>query len=147
LASASAPGDATRDEELGAAPGTDPATAPAGTAPGPPGTAGGAAADLARYTGAYHTPFGELSDFLVVDGGLAIYDHGHPPTRDPLGSLTELAPDGEHRFRMTGDNGHGEWVVFELRPDGRVARVQVAENFLYPADCGEVGPDLQCTWR
>jgi hypothetical protein len=38
-------------------------------------------------------------------------------------------------------------VVFELRPDGRVARVQVAENFLYPADCGEVGPDLQCTWR
>jgi CubicO group peptidase (beta-lactamase class C family) len=134
--------DAGRDEELGAA--TDRGVA---TAPGPPGAASRRAGDLARYTGAYHTPFGELSDFLVVDGGLAIYDHGHPPTRDPLGSLTELAADGEHRFRMTGDNGHGERVVFELRPDGRVARVQVAENFLYPADCGEVGPDLQCTWR
>lgn len=119
-------------------------TAPtASTAPTAPGT------DLARlalYTGAYHTPWGERSDVLVVDGELAIYDHSHPPTRDPLGSLTRLAADGEHAFRMT-DDGNGERVVFELRPDGRVDRVKQGENYLYPEGCGEIGADLRCSWE
>jgi hypothetical protein len=47
---------------------------------------------------------------------------------------------------MTGENGDGELVVFEFRPDGRVARVKVGSNYIFPEGCGPI-ERLWCTWR
>jgi len=44
----------------------------------------------------------------------------------------ELTPEGPDRFRMTGDEGNGELVIFERNPDRSVRRVKATENFLYP---------------
>lgn len=104
-------------------------------------------ADLQRYVGTYHDPDGWLTDVLIMDGRLVMYGHGYPPSRDPADDLTDLTPEGEHTFRMTGDNGNGELVVFELRPDGRVARVKVGANYIFPTDCGRIDARLRCTWR
>lgn len=104
-------------------------------------------ADLQRYVGTYHDPDGWLTDVLIMDGRLVMYGHGYPPSRDPADDLTDLTPEGEHSFRMTGDNGNGELVVFELRPDGRVARVKVGANYIFPTDCGRIDARLRCTWR
>ncbi len=100
-----------------------------------------------RYAGTYHDPDGWLTDFLVFDGRLVLYGHSYPPSRDPKGSLVDLTPEGEHTFRMTGENGNGELVVFELRDDGTVARVKVGANYLFPAGCGRIDERLRCTWR
>ena len=106
-------------------------------------------ADPGRYAGAYHNPWGEVSRVLVRRGQLVMYDHVYPPTEDPEGSLTRLVPDeGEHAFRTEAPRGRrGTPVVFELLEDGRVARVKVGENYLFPAGCGTIDQDLQCTWE
>lgn len=103
-----------------------------------------AAPGAERYAGAYHDPWGAATDFLVMDGRLATYEHGYPPVTSLEGALTELESVDEHTFR---DPDGGELVTFELRPDGRVARVKVGENYLFPADCGSIGEDLQCSWE
>ena len=41
----------------------------------------------------------------------------------------------------------GRPVVFELLEDGRVGRVKMGENYLFPAGCGEIDDRLQCTWE
>ena len=100
-----------------------------------------------RYLDAYHSPSGERTDVLLLGTRLVLYDHSYPPTADVKGQITDLTPEGEHVFRMTGENGDGERVVFELRPDGRVARVKVGENYIFPEDCGRIGEDLNCLWE
>ncbi len=97
-----------------------------------------------RYAGAYHNPWGEVTDIAVIDGGLVMYGRSYPPSSDIEGELTELTREDEHVYRHE-DNG--EPVVFELRPDGRVARVKVGANYLFPADCGRIGEDLRCSWE
>lgn len=104
-------------------------------------------ADPGRYVGTYHDPDGWLTDVLLWDGGLVMYGHGYPPTTDPEGGLTELTPEAEHVFRMTGENGNGELVVFEMRLDGRVARVKVGANYIFPEGCGRIDEGLRCTWE
>ena len=105
---------------------------------------GAAPVDPARYAGAYHNPWGEVTDFVAIVGRLMTYGRSYPPDSDLAGGLTELTPAGEHTFR---DDDSGQLMRFELRPDGRVARVKVGENYLFPADCGEIGEDLHCTWE
>jgi len=85
-----------------------------------------------RYLGTYMDPWGWQTDVLIYRGRLVLYDYSYPPAEDPTGSLTDLTPVGDHTFRMTGENGNGELAVFELGPDGRVARLKVGENFTYP---------------
>ncbi len=107
-----------------------------------------AIADPGRYVGAYHNPWGEVSEVLVRQGGLVIYDHSYPPNDNPEGSITRLEPAGEHAFRMAAPAGRqGRPVVFELLEDGRVARVKVGQNYLFPAGCGKIDRDLRCTWE
>jgi hypothetical protein len=53
---------------------------------------------------------------------------------NPEGSLTELTPEGKHAFRMTGENRDTELVVFEVGPDGKVVRIKVSENYIYPKE-------------
>jgi len=104
------------------------------------------ATDPQRYVGAYHSPFGERTDALVLDGRLVLVDHSYPPARDLLGQVTELSLEAEHTFRMSGD-GNGELVIFELGPDGTVERVKLGENYLFPEGCGRVDENLRCTGK
>lgn len=100
--------------------------------------------DPERYVGRYSDPDGWVTDVLWYEGRLVMYGHGYPPSSDPQASLTDLTPEGEHTFRMTGENGNGELVVFEFRSDGGVARVKVGSNYIFPEGCGRV-ERLQCT--
>ncbi len=67
-----------------------------------------------------------------MKGKLALYDYNYPPEEDPAGNVAELTPEGNNTFRMSGDDGSGDLVVFELGPDGKVLRVKIGENFKYP---------------
>lgn len=102
--------------------------------------------DPERYVGRYHDADGWSTDVLWFEGRLVMYGHGYPPSSNPKGALSDLTPEGEHTFRMTGENGNGELVVFELGDDGRVQRVKVGANYIFPEDCGRI-ERLRCTWR
>jgi len=102
---------------------------------------------LDRYVGTYHDLSGWLTDVLVLEGQLVMYGHDYPPTSDPKGEIVELTPEGEHTFRMTGENGNGELVVFEVEPDSSVARVKVGANYIFPEGCDGVDADLMCIRR
>ena len=88
-------------------------------------------ADWERYAGRYRSPWGD-AQVLVAESRLALVD---PSLPDPMLTVTWLHPVSAHTFRGETKNGfgnHGEPVVFELGPDGRVARLRVGENFLAP---------------
>lgn len=83
------------------------------------------------YVGKYRDPWGD-SQVLILNGELAMID---PTEMDPQGTLLKLIPVGPHTFRMEGESGYadvGELVVFELGPEGKVARVKVGSNYTYP---------------
>jgi CubicO group peptidase (beta-lactamase class C family) len=84
------------------------------------------------YVGRYTDPSGWDSEVLIHNGQLTLYDHRYPPEEDPQGSIVNLTPEGSHTFRMTGENGNGELVRFEVSPDGAVRRVKVGENYITP---------------
>ncbi|HEX4954943.1 MAG TPA: serine hydrolase domain-containing protein [Thermoanaerobaculia bacterium] len=130
------PGDYVRRAFEVVAPAIEKATAP----PTPPAPA----FDAALYAGSYHNPWGEVTEVLVLDGRLVLFDRSQPPADDPLASLIRLVPEGGHVFRLEGTERR---LSFELRQDGRVGRLKMDENYLFPADCGEIGEDLRCTGR
>jgi CubicO group peptidase (beta-lactamase class C family) len=86
------------------------------------------------YLGRYEDPANFDTEVMIVDGKLVMYGFNYPPETNPAGELTELTPAGKHTFRMTGENGDGELVVFELGPDGKVKRVKTGENYIYPKE-------------
>ncbi len=58
-----------------------------------------------------------------------------PTWLDPLGTLLQLIPEGEHSFRIQGENGYsaiGELAVFDIRPNGSVVSMKIGENYTYP---------------
>ena len=85
-----------------------------------------------RFVGSYTDPVGWESEVMIVKNKLMIYDYSYPPEDNPVGNLVELTPEGVNSFRMTGDDGSGERVVFEMGPDGKVARLKTGENYMYP---------------
>jgi CubicO group peptidase (beta-lactamase class C family) len=97
------------------------------TAPPPP------AADPAwqRYVGRYRNHWGD-AEVLVVGGRLTLIGPNLP---DPMGAPGTLVPIGEHTFRLETKDGygsHGERVVFEMDDAGRVARLTVGYNWIFP---------------
>jgi len=86
---------------------------------------------LDRYVGLYRNLWGDTRA-VIQHTGLALFNPNEP---DPQASILRLAPEGEHTFRAEGDNGYGavgEMVVFEMGPDGKVARLKVGENYSHP---------------
>lgn len=89
------------------------------------------AAAWRRYCGRYRDPW-EDSEVLVLDGELAMI---RPTDADPLWFRARLVPVGRHTFRLEGGDPfgeHGELVVFELGPGGKVVRMKVGPNYSYP---------------
>jgi len=84
-----------------------------------------------RYVGKYRSARGD-SEVLILDGELALVT---PTDLDPRVSMLKLIPEGEHRFRMEGENGYaalGEIARFELGSDGKVTRLQIGADYTYP---------------
>ena len=98
-----------------------------------------------RYVGRYVGTDGYVSEIRIVDGKLVMYDPGLPPELDLPGGLSELIPDGEHRFREapTSDGG-GEIVGFELGADDKVVRLKNGENYRFPVGCGRIVDGVRC---
>jgi D-alanyl-D-alanine carboxypeptidase len=84
------------------------------------------------YLGLYTDPSDWDVEVMLLDGRLHLYNHDYPPEESARGALVELAPAGPKTFRMTGEDASGDLVVFETGPDGRVIRVKVGENYIYP---------------
>lgn len=84
------------------------------------------------YVGLYTDATFWDNEVLVLDGKLVIYGHGYPPEDDPLDTIIELQPVSGHVFRSAGPNGDGELVSFEMDGQGKVKRIKVGENYLFP---------------
>ncbi len=84
------------------------------------------------YLGSYTDPADWDVEVMILDGKLYLYNHDYPPEESARGALAELSPVGPGTFRMTGEDASGDIVVFETGTDGRVARVKVGENYIYP---------------
>jgi CubicO group peptidase (beta-lactamase class C family) len=87
--------------------------------------------EWAAYVGSYQDARWFETQVVIMNGRLMMYDHSYPPEENPRSNLVELAPLGQRTFRMAGENGNGETVVFEME-DNAVLRVKVGENYLYP---------------
>ncbi|HNS72499.1 MAG TPA: serine hydrolase domain-containing protein [bacterium] len=84
------------------------------------------------YAGDYHDPSGWMSKVILWGEKLALYEYSYPANGAPRDGLTELIPEGAHLFRMSGLNGSGELVRFELDDAGRVVRLWKGENYMLP---------------
>lgn len=84
------------------------------------------------YLGLYTDPSDWDVEVMILDGRLYLYNHDYPPEESARGALVELSPAGPGTFRMTGEDASRDLVVFETGPDGRVTRVKVGENYIYP---------------
>ena len=85
-----------------------------------------------KFVGLYTDPSWFDSEVMIFNNKLVMNGYSFPPEENPAGEIVELTPEGENRFRKTGKNGNGEIVVFELDDKGKVVRVKVGENFIYP---------------
>jgi CubicO group peptidase (beta-lactamase class C family) len=85
-----------------------------------------------KYVGKFQDPWSYETEILQMNGKLVMYDYSYPPEDDPRRALVELTPEGPNIFRMAGDNGNGELVIFEMDAANKVTKVKVGENFLYP---------------
>ena len=95
------------------------------------GQLGGATSDSDRrfrpYVGRYRNSWRDYQ-VLLLDGALALLTPGAP---DPMASLGELEPAGEHRFWLRSGDGFGsrdEEVVFELEGE-RATRIRVGAPY------------------
>jgi len=81
-----------------------------------------------RYVGTYTDPWDWEIEVLVLDGGLALYEHGYPPEADAEDAVSRLTPSGEHTFKLSD----GETVRFELDAAGRVTRMYRRSDYYLP---------------
>ncbi len=85
-----------------------------------------------KYTGMYSDPSWYDTRIMIYKKKLVMYGYSYPPESDPEDNVTILTPAGKNTFIMNGPNGNGEKVIFEMDGNGRVVRVKVGENYLYP---------------
>ncbi|MBI2620120.1 MAG: beta-lactamase family protein [Ignavibacteriales bacterium] len=85
-----------------------------------------------KYTGKYVDAWSFETDILLMNGKLMMYDYSYPPEGNPRGNLVDLTQEAPNTFRMIGENGDGELVIFEMSSDNKVTKVKVGENFLFP---------------
>ena len=77
---------------------------------------------------------------VPLDGDLYFYEHGYPPSRDALSSLTRLVPqdDGTYVFGSARDP-----VRFERDAAGRVVRILRRSDYPFPvAADGSITVDM-----
>jgi len=90
--------------------------------------------DWKKYVGRYVEPGPYYTEILIRDNRLVMSTLSFPPEDDPGSEIIELAPEGKDTFRMAGDNGNGELVIFQYDNKGRLFQVKVGSNFIYPTE-------------
>jgi len=85
-----------------------------------------------NYVGKYSDPFDCEYEVMILNNELVLYGFSYPPEDNPKAGIIQLTPEDKHTFRMTGDSGNGELLIFELDERGKVKRVKKGENFIYP---------------
>ena len=85
-----------------------------------------------QYTGRYVEPGPYYTDIFIMDKQLVMSTLSFPPEDNPGSEVVELTPVGKHTFRMTGNNGNGELVIFEYDESGNIYQVKTGSNYIYP---------------
>ena len=78
--------------------------------------------------GTYTDPWAWEYQVLLLDDGLALYEHAYPPEEAPEAGLTRLAPVAPDTFRLPD----GELMIFERNDDGTVRRIRRRYEYLTP---------------
>ncbi|MCU0644009.1 MAG: beta-lactamase family protein [bacterium] len=84
------------------------------------------------YVGKYSDPTDWDYEVMILNNRLVLYGYDYPPEENPNAGVIDLTPVKDHTFRMTGENGDGELVIFEMDSNGKVARIKKGENYIYP---------------
>lgn len=85
-----------------------------------------------KYTGRYEDPSHWAEEVMMLNEKLVMYGFSYPPSEEADGGYVRLYPEGENTFRLSGDDGNGELVIFEMGKNGKVTRIKKGENYLYP---------------
>lgn len=85
-----------------------------------------------KYVGTYVEPGPYFTEILILNNQLVKSTLSFPPEDNPGSEVVELTPEGKDTFRMTGDNGNGELLIFELDDTGKIFQVKVGNNYIYP---------------
>lgn len=85
-----------------------------------------------KYVGTYAEPGPYYTEILILDQKLVMSTLSYPPEDDPDSEVITLTPEGPHTFRMTGENGNGELVIFQFDETKQIYQVKVGSNFIYP---------------
>jgi len=85
-----------------------------------------------KYVGTYVEPGPYYTEILIKDGSLVMSTLSFPPEDNPGSEVVELTPEGKDTFRMVGDNGNGELLIFQYDEMGNIYQVKVGSNFIYP---------------
>ncbi len=85
-----------------------------------------------KYVGTYVEPGPYYTEILIMDKHLVKSTLSFPPEDNPGSEIVELTPEGPDTFRMTGENGNGELLVFEFDNTGKIYQVKVGNNYIYP---------------
>ncbi len=85
-----------------------------------------------KITGLYEDTGHYQTEILIIDDRLFMNSYGVPPEEDPESGMMELYPEGKNTFRLSGKNGNGEIVRFELDENDDVKRVWVGANYISP---------------
>jgi hypothetical protein len=85
-----------------------------------------------RYLGRYIDPWGYITDIIIHNNQLMMNEISYPPQDYPVSNLVDLSPINDTVFRMSGDNGNGELLTFQLDSTGGVKQIKTGENYIYP---------------
>lgn len=85
-----------------------------------------------KYVGTYVEPGPYYTEVLIKDKHLIMSTLSFPPEDAPDSEVVQLAPEGKDTFRMVGNNGNGELVIFQYNEMGEIYQVKVGSNYIYP---------------
>lgn len=85
-----------------------------------------------KYVGTYVEPGPYYTEILIKDKSLVMSTLSFPPEDNPGSEVVELSPEGKDTFRMVGENGNGELLIFQYDEMGNIYQVKVGSNFIYP---------------
>ena len=85
-----------------------------------------------QYVGTYVEPGPYYTEILILNEQLVMSTLSYPPEEDPDSEVIPLIPEAEHSFRMAGENGNGELLIFEFDDSKQIYQVKVGSNYIYP---------------
>ncbi len=87
-----------------------------------------------KYLGIYTDASWYDTEVMIYNNQLVMNSYSYPPEDTPDSEIKVLTPEGKNTFRMSGPNGNGELVIFELDSNEKVVRIKVGENYIFPKE-------------